>query len=551
MSDKIDNDPGHLLLPHLWHRSFSRDVDHRAVLARVQAECGWSLRYVFLTLMAAGVAVLGLLLSSPAVVIGAMLISPLMNPILGLGFSLALFDYEMMRRSLIALVLGSLAAMIFSTLIVLASPLKELTAEILSRTRPDLFDMLIALFAALAGTFASIKLRAGAEIVGVAIATALMPPLGVIGYGLAIGNLDIARGAAMLFVTNFVTIALAATIMARIFGFGHFLSSKQTLMQTAALVIAFVVLAVPLATSLGRIAHEARLTNHIRSFLNKRFGPGTRITQLNIDFDAKPILVQSLVITPRQEAIGDNELHADLVRQLGQPVSVQVDQVLLEPGIKLLDAQRKEFNKTNELNTASVTQATAAATEAAKQATEAKAALAKVIAGEAILKADSEAKSVAKIVAVAAGVSPDMVTLDRDHRRATALAAITAGEDAAYYQQQEQHAAAAAEGWNVVIVPPFAPFPLIHFTKGKDTLDSAAQAAIMLSAWEAHRWNIPALGVPGLPANGAVTPHPTLAQRRALAIAAILAQQDLKSLPARGAAISFRLVAASAQGSPP
>ena len=129
-----------------------------------------------MTMMSAGIAVLGLLLSSPAVVIGAMLISPLMNPILGLGFSLALFDFAELRRSLSALAIGATAALLFTAFIVLVSPLKAPTAEILARTRPNLFDLLVALFAALAGTFAIIRGR-GETIVGVAIATALMPPL--------------------------------------------------------------------------------------------------------------------------------------------------------------------------------------------------------------------------------------------------------------------------------------------------------------------------------------------------------------------------------------
>ena len=92
-----------------------------------------------------------------------------------------------MRRSLTALAIGAVAAVAFTALIVLASPLKAPTAEILARTRPNLFDLLVALFAALAGTFAIIRGR-GETIVGVAIATALMPPLAVVGYGLATGT---------------------------------------------------------------------------------------------------------------------------------------------------------------------------------------------------------------------------------------------------------------------------------------------------------------------------------------------------------------------------
>ena len=88
----------HLTLYRWWRQSVVAPIDHAAVVARIVEDSGWSGRFAFMAMMSAGIAVLGLLLSSPAVVIGAMLISPLMNPILGFGFSLALFDFVELRR---------------------------------------------------------------------------------------------------------------------------------------------------------------------------------------------------------------------------------------------------------------------------------------------------------------------------------------------------------------------------------------------------------------------------------------------------------------------
>ena len=281
-----------------WRRAVVGRVEHERVLERIFGDSAWSPRYAFMTMMSAGIAVLGLLLSSPAVVIGAMLISPLMSPILGLGFSLALFDFGEMRRSLIALAVGSIAAVLFTALIVALSPLQAPTAEIIARTRPNLFDLAVALFAALAGTFAIIRGR-GDTIVGVAIATALMPPLAVVGYGLATWNMPVLGGAVALFVTNFVTIALSATVMARYYGFGHHLSSQQSWTQTIILLFVFAAMAIPLGISLKRIATEAVTTNQARSYLSDRFGSNARITQLDLDFDAHPLLVRAVVITPR------------------------------------------------------------------------------------------------------------------------------------------------------------------------------------------------------------------------------------------------------------
>ncbi|MGN6124555.1 MAG: DUF389 domain-containing protein, partial [Sphingomonas oligoaromativorans] len=288
MQDSLDRVP----LYRWWRSHIVRSIDHPAVVEKIVAESGWSPRYLFMTMMSAGIAVLGLLLSSPAVVIGAMLISPLMSPILGLGFSLALFDFGEMRRALIALAAGSACAVAFTALIVLMSPLQAPTAEIIARTRPNLFDLAVALFAALAGTFAIIRGR-GDTVVGVAIATALMPPLAVVGYGIATGNLPVLGGAFALFVTNFVTIALSATVMARFYGFGHALSSQQSWTQTVVLILVFVGMAIPLGLSLKQIAAEAVTVTQVRSFLTDRFGSDARVTQLDVNFDASPIAVRS------------------------------------------------------------------------------------------------------------------------------------------------------------------------------------------------------------------------------------------------------------------
>lgn len=142
-----------------WRREIVGSVDYANVVARVDAEAGLSPRYLFMILMSAGIAVLGLLLSSPAVIIGAMLISPLMGPIIGLGFALAIFEWREVRRSLAALAVGSALAVVFCALVVALSPLQAVTPEILARTRPNLFDLLVAVFSALAGTYATIRGR--------------------------------------------------------------------------------------------------------------------------------------------------------------------------------------------------------------------------------------------------------------------------------------------------------------------------------------------------------------------------------------------------------
>jgi uncharacterized hydrophobic protein (TIGR00271 family) len=173
-------------------------------------------------LFAAGIATLGLVLNSPAVIIGAMLISPLMGPILAGGLSLATGDMILGVRSLLNLALSCLVAVAFAVALVTMLPFKEMTNEIAARTQPNTLDFIIALFSGAIGSIAICKEVKGVvtSIPGVAIAVALMPPLCVVGYGIGIAfsvsgseGMQVARGGGLLFLTNLVGISFTAMIV--------------------------------------------------------------------------------------------------------------------------------------------------------------------------------------------------------------------------------------------------------------------------------------------------------------------------------------------------
>ena len=325
-------------VPRWWRSHVIREIDHQAVVDRVREDDGWSPRYAFMILMSAGIAVLGLLLSSPAVVIGAMLISPLMGPIVGLGFALATVDSREIRRTLFTLAAGALIAILFTAFIVLLSPLQTVTSEIAARTRPNLFDLMVALFSALAGAYAMIRGKAG-TIVGVAIATALMPPLATVGFGVATLNATVAGGAFLLFFTNFVTIALAAGIMARLYGFGRELSPRQSWMQSVFIGAIFVALAVPLGLSLRQIAWESNAAREARDVIRREFADEARISQLDIDFDARPLSVTASVLTSRYERNATARAGRVLADMLGQPVALDIEQIRVGEGTDTENAQ--------------------------------------------------------------------------------------------------------------------------------------------------------------------------------------------------------------------
>lgn len=166
---------------------------------------------LWILVLAVFVASLGLNTNSAAVIIGAMLISPLMGPIIGMGLGVGIYDFELFKRSARNYIITTTFSVATATLYFLISPLDEAQSELLARTSPTIYDVCIALCGGLAGIIAlsSRSQRSGNVIPGVAIATALMPPLCTVGYGIALGNWIYAAGAFYLYLINTVFIALS------------------------------------------------------------------------------------------------------------------------------------------------------------------------------------------------------------------------------------------------------------------------------------------------------------------------------------------------------
>ncbi len=172
---------------------------------------------MWILMFATMVASLGLNVNSTAVIIGAMLISPLMGPIMGFGLSLGINDFELMKRSLKNFGFMVATAIVTATLFFLIAPISGAQSELLARTQPTIFDVLIAFFGGAAGVVAyTRKDRTVTVISGVAIATALMPPLCTAGYGIATAQWKFFGGALYLFVINAIFIALATYAIVRV-----------------------------------------------------------------------------------------------------------------------------------------------------------------------------------------------------------------------------------------------------------------------------------------------------------------------------------------------
>ncbi len=436
-----------------WRESVVEQTDHAATIERVRGESLLTSRYIFMTAMSAGIAILGLLLSSPAVVIGAMLLSPLMSPIIGLGFALATGDADWLRRCGKALAVGSIFAILFCALIVVASPLQTVTEEIAARTRPNLFDLLVALFSAMAGGYAVIRGREG-TIVGVAIATALMPPLAVVGFGLATMNGTVFGGALGLFVTNLVTIALTAAVMARIYGYRTGLTERQSRLQSLVIVTVFVVLAVPLGFSLRQIAWEANGQRIVNQEITDAFSARARVEQPVVNWDAEPVTIAASVFTPEFSSSANTDVARALERRLGEAVSVSIDQfqVGTDPG-------------------------------AAEQA-----ALAQARAREQAEATERQISSLAQRLALVAGVERKDVLVDRENQRAIATARPLPGLTLAGYRQLESRIAVDTPGWKIELRPPLAALPSLGLEDGAPS--ESAEQALDLIGWAASRTGV-------------------------------------------------------------
>ncbi|QYS88904.1 MULTISPECIES: TIGR00341 family protein [Flavobacterium] len=159
------------------------------------------------------IACVGLNVNSTAVIIGAMLISPLMGPIVGAGFSLAIYDFELLKKSSKNLVIATLLSLTVATVYFYFSPFKDTNSELLARTSPNIYDVIIAFFGGLVGVIAITRVEKGNPIPGVAIATALMPPLCTAGHGLAISNFSYFLGAIYLYSINCFFICISTFLV--------------------------------------------------------------------------------------------------------------------------------------------------------------------------------------------------------------------------------------------------------------------------------------------------------------------------------------------------
>lgn len=269
------------------------DSDRDATIEAVKKDIPFKGHTAWILIFSIFVASIGLNVSSTAVVIGAMLISPLMGPIVGIGLSVAINDVETLRRSLINLGVMVFLSVLTAFLYFRISPLTEETPELLARTYPTILDVLVAIFGGLGLIVAKTKSGTIASVIfGVAIATALMPPLCTVGYGLAIGNMQYAGGALYLFSINAVFIALATFIVSKLLRFPmvrYANSQRRKRIAQVASLIALVVM-VPSIILFINLLEVQVFENKTKEFIRDELKyDGAEVVKFTQEFDTKNI----------------------------------------------------------------------------------------------------------------------------------------------------------------------------------------------------------------------------------------------------------------------
>lgn len=325
---------------YYWRRlSKSIDQERRGeVRVQLREASHPSFDFFLLVVLSSVIATLGLLIDSPATIIGAMLVAPLMSPIIGMGLASIVGDGRLLGDATSALIRGAALAVLISFLITFSNrflpfiALQELPAEVLARTHPGPIDLGIALAGGLAAAYALAQPNLSAALPGVAIATALMPPLCTVGIGLALKRLEIAGGATLLFLTNAVTIAFAASLVFFALGFSPRFINKSGRLPRSLMVSALLTMSLlaPLSYISFQFVQTATLNQQIDTVIKDEVRKLTdaELVEWNSDISGDTLNLNIVLRTATLLRYEDSQaLQRAIADQLQRKVAIVVNQV--------------------------------------------------------------------------------------------------------------------------------------------------------------------------------------------------------------------------------
>jgi uncharacterized hydrophobic protein (TIGR00271 family) len=297
--------------------------DFKELFLSLKESAKLSAPFIVLMILSTLLATTGLFQSSSPVVIGAMILAPLMAPIVSLAMGVVRADTGMMKESGKTLFFGIIVALMFSAVFTRFMPLDILTDEMRGRVNPNLLDLLVAIFSGIAGAYATAKSEIAKSLAGVAIAVALVPPLSVTGIGLGWGDWHVIFGSFLLFLTNLVGITLAASLTFTVMGYAPIKRAKKGIVMTLAMLVT---VAIPLILSFEILIKQ----NNIHDQLNARHehtinGKQLRVNVYKVTYHLKRPEVSAEVIS--EAVIGSEdvrELKRWMESELKQPIALTV-----------------------------------------------------------------------------------------------------------------------------------------------------------------------------------------------------------------------------------
>ncbi|MEB3356258.1 MAG: DUF389 domain-containing protein [Synechococcales bacterium] len=314
----------------LWKRRVALD-QVRELQADLLEEAAIDLNYIVLIVGSCAIATFGLLANSAAVIIGAMIIAPLMLPIRCMAFGALEGELDLVRKGALAVFLGTVTATLLSCTLGIITQIAEYDSEVLARSQPNLLDLGVAIMAGGISGFAKVQPKLSSALAGTAIAVALMPPICVVGLGLAQGDWALSQGAALLYVTNLLGITLACMIAFLAAGYTPIMRARRGL----GLATAFTsLLLVPLGISFFNLVQQTRLEDSIRTALVNSTTTFQRLQLVSskINWQTSPPEVTLVVasskepLTPKQVRLLEEFIAVEMER----PFTLTVEMTQLE-----------------------------------------------------------------------------------------------------------------------------------------------------------------------------------------------------------------------------
>lgn len=320
---------------------FEKRIDHKEVIQSIYEEGKLTSEFLLYIIIAAGIGVLGFLANSSPVIIASMFISPLMSPVVLFAFSCAIVDAQKMIESIQCFLTGVVLILLVSYLIVNMSPVANITEEIIARTNPNLFDLIIAILSGIGSAYGYIR-RKSLAASNVALATALLTPLIVFGFGLAVLNFDIMKGSAFLFLTNFIAVIISMFLVCKIYNFKRSGEKQLKIWQGISILTVLIILSIPLTISLKNIAYQSYIVNIVKNAIANYFEKEIHyLNKFSISFHKDHIHAESVISVKFYDPKAEEIIEQVLEDKIKQRVYLKIVQVALAP--------EKKENMNNEL----------------------------------------------------------------------------------------------------------------------------------------------------------------------------------------------------------